>query len=204
MSRKEINTTTINDKKMRTKDLIYAGAFGAIYIVLMLIIVMASGMIPILYIISPLTVGAICGTVYMLCVLKVRKFGVALILGLLFALTACISYWVSFVCAILIALVAEFLLYIGKYKSKKLFQASFVVFNLNMACPFLALLLMRDRFFEIATSYYGETYADSLAAVTPSWIYAVIFSLALAGGVIGALLSGKLIEKHFEKAGVVS
>ena len=40
MSKKEITTSESNDKKLRTKDLIYAGAFSAIYLVVMLIIVM--------------------------------------------------------------------------------------------------------------------------------------------------------------------
>lgn len=40
MARKEVTQTTQqSDKKLRTKDLIYAGAFGAVYIVLMLIVV---------------------------------------------------------------------------------------------------------------------------------------------------------------------
>ena len=71
----------VDSKKMRTKDLIFAGAFGAIYLVLMLIVVMVGGTIPILYLISPLTVGIVCATVYMLCVMRVRKFGAALIIG---------------------------------------------------------------------------------------------------------------------------
>ena len=45
-------STKTTDRKMRTRDLIYAGAFGAIYLVLMLIIVMGSGAIPILYLLS--------------------------------------------------------------------------------------------------------------------------------------------------------
>ena len=62
-----MSSTTQSDKKMRTKDFIYAGAFGALYIVLMLIIVMGSSAIsPVLYFMAPLTVGLICGTVYML------------------------------------------------------------------------------------------------------------------------------------------
>ena len=73
------------DKKMRTSDIIYAGVCGVIYIVLMLIIVRGSSVIsPILYFMAPLTVGLIGGTVYMLCVLKIHKFGAALVVGGLF------------------------------------------------------------------------------------------------------------------------
>ena len=146
MSKKEITAKTPPDKKMRTKDLIYAGAFGAIYIVMMLIIVMASGMLPVLYLAAPLTVGVVCGTVYMLCVLKVRKFGAALILGALFALVACSTAWQGAVLALSAALLAELILFLGKYKSKKMYITSFVLFNLNMAGPFLMLFIARDHF----------------------------------------------------------
>ena len=89
MAKKEIAASANNSKKLRTKELIYAGAFGALYIVLMLVIVLGTSMIPILYLLAPITVGLVCGTVYMLCVLKVRKFSAALILGVLFSMCAC-------------------------------------------------------------------------------------------------------------------
>ena len=102
MAKKEITQTAqTSDKKLRTKDLIYAGAFGAIYIVLMLIVVLGTSAIPILYIVAPFTVGVVCATVYELCVLKVHKFGAALILGVLFALVACSGNVLGMVLAIL-------------------------------------------------------------------------------------------------------
>ena len=61
MARKEVTQTTQqSDKKLRTKDLIYAGAFGAVYIVLMLIVVLGTSAIPVLYIHAPFTVGVVC------------------------------------------------------------------------------------------------------------------------------------------------
>ena len=93
MARKEVTQTTQqSDKKLRTKDLIYAGAFGAVYIVLMLIVVLGTSAIPVLYILAPFTVGVVCATVYELCVLKVHKFGAALILG--------VEEWTCPVCGI--------------------------------------------------------------------------------------------------------
>lgn len=122
------NTASSGAKnKLKAKDLIFAGAFGAIYLVLMLIIVMGSGMIPILYFLSPLTVGLVCGTVYVLCVLKIRKFGAALILGVLFALVACSNGgFPSIAMGIGAALLAELILFLGKYRSRKMFLLSFV------------------------------------------------------------------------------
>jgi energy-coupling factor transport system substrate-specific component len=117
---KEITQTTQqSEKKLRTKDLIYAGAFGAIYIVLMLIVVLGTSAIPVLYIIAPFTVGVVCATMYELCVLKVHKFGPALILGVLFALVACSGNVLGMALAVLAAVVAELIIMAGKYKSKK-------------------------------------------------------------------------------------
>lgn len=194
-----------SSKKMRTRDLIYAGAFGAIYLVVMLIIVMGSSMaMPILYLMSPLFVGIVCGTIYEMCVLKVRKFGAALILGVLFALVACTSAGpIAIVIAIASSLVAELIIMAGKYQSKKMYLLSFVAFNINMACPFLMLQLARDEFLARSVEFYGQGYADGLAAVAPNWVFFMCLGFAILGGILGALVANKLISKHFEKAGII-
>ena len=203
MAKKEIAASANNSKKLRTKELIYAGAFGALYVVLMLVIVLGTSMIPILYLLAPITVGLVCGTVYMLCVLKVRKFGAALILGVLFAICACSNAWFSFVGALAAALLAELVIKLGKYRSKKMYLLSFVVFNLNMACPYMMLSFARDSFLKRSVEYYGQEYADGIEKIAPTWIFFPILGFALIGGILGALLANTLIKKHFKKAGVV-
>lgn len=193
---------SVADKKLQTKDLIFAGAFGAIYLVLTMIVVLGSAMVPILYVLSPLIVGAVCGSVYMLCTVKVRKFGAALILGVLFALVCCSSSVPGLIAAIACALVAELIIMLGKYKSRKMYMLSFVVFNVNMACPFMLLLYAKDMFLTRASSYYGDAYRESLSALLPDGMFFGLVALALVGGVIGAAIAGKLSKKHFEKAGI--
>lgn len=196
-------TTTAVDKKLRTKDLIYAGAFGAIYLVLTMLIVLGSAMVPILYVLSPLIVGVVCGSVYMLCTVKVHKFGAALIMGVLFSLVCCSSSIPGLIAAIVCALLAEAIIWLGKYKSKKMYMLSFVVFNINMACPFVLLLYAKDVFLNRASSYYGDVYRDSLSNLLPDGMFFGLVALAVVGGIIGAVLASKLSKKHFEKAGVV-
>lgn len=199
------NTASSGAKnKLKAKDLIFAGAFGAIYLVLMLIIVMGSGMIPILYFLSPLTVGLVCGTVYVLCVLKIRKFGAALILGVLFALVACSNGgFPSIAMGIGAALLAELILFLGKYRSRKMFLLSFVAFNLNMAAPFLMLVLKKDAFLQRSLEYYGESYANGINQVFFQGFYIVTLAFAIVGGIGGSLIANALVKKHFEKAGMV-
>ena len=203
MAKKEIAAAGASSKKLRTKELIYAGAFGALYIVLMLVIVLGTSMIPVLYLLAPITVGLVCGTVYLLCVLKVKKFGAALILGVLFALCACSNAWFSFVGAIAAALLAELVIKLGKYKSKMMYLLSFVAFNLNMACPYMMLSFARDSFLKRSVEYYGQEYADGIAKLAPTWIFFPILGFAVIGGILGALLANALIKKHFAKAVVV-
>lgn len=62
VERKEIHMKT----KLTTKDLITAGAFGAIYLVLLTVLSSVLTIVPILFLATPLIAGIILGTVYML------------------------------------------------------------------------------------------------------------------------------------------
>lgn len=190
-------------KKMKTKDLIYAGAFGALYLILVMIFTSVLGVIPLLYVLSPLLVGIVCGTVFLLYVSKVQKPGAILILSLLFGLMAGSAYWVSFVFIILTGIVAELIVRAGKYQSFKMYAIGYCVFNMNMVGPFLFITLSRDKYLSMAREYYGAEHAASLAAVTPSWINLAQIALAVAGAVIGILIAKKLVKKHYEKAGII-
>ncbi|MCR5208914.1 MAG: MptD family putative ECF transporter S component [Lachnospiraceae bacterium] len=204
MAKKEITAASEGKaKKLGTKDLIFAGAFGAIYIVLMLMVVMSCGVIPILYVSTPFLVGIVCATVYELCILKVRKFGAALILGILFAITTSSAYLPGLILAIVVAVLAEIVILMGKYRSKKMFLLSYVVFNLNMVCPFTNLYFNRESFIAMATEYYSKEYADGVAKLANGALPVLQILLAVSGAAIGLLIASKLIKKHFEKAGIV-
>lgn len=193
-----------SSKKLNTKDLIYAGAFCALYIMVMLIVVMGSGMLlPILYFIAPLTVGAVAGTVYMLYVMKIRKFGAALILGILFLLATGHLTWYSLAVVIGASLLAELIIYLGKYTSKKMYMLSYVFFNLTMAAPFLSFVFNLQDSLEVTKSYYGEARAQVYASLFGPGFFVFTIALALAGGAIGALIASKLVKKHFDKAGII-
>ena len=105
-------------KKLTVKDLIYAGAFAAIYLIAVLAIMMLVGTVPILYVLCPTILGVLLGSIYLLSVTKIKKFGAALIIELLFA---CISTGfdpIAFSVCVISALLAEICILIGKYKSK--------------------------------------------------------------------------------------
>mgnify|MGYP001638585117 CR=1 FL=1 len=67
--------------KLKTKDLIVAGAFAALYVVVLFAVVSVMGFIPILYLVAPFVNSIILGSIYMMYVTKVPKFGAILILA---------------------------------------------------------------------------------------------------------------------------
>lgn len=61
--------------KLKTKDLIVAGAFAALYVVVLFAVVTVMGFVPILYLIAPFVNSVILGCIYMMYVTKVPKTG---------------------------------------------------------------------------------------------------------------------------------
>lgn len=193
--------------KLKTKDLIYAGAFAALYMVAMCIIVMGFGMIPILYLMAPLFVGLIAATIYMMYVTKVKKFGAILILAILFGVFMSSSgHGITIVLCIPVGLIAELIAKAGGYTSKKMLALSYAVFNLTVVSPFYGLYFASEQFIEQCDMYYGPEYANAIQGVLDSFGLAFMgiqALLAVVGALVGAFIGGKLFKKHFEKAGLV-
>ena len=193
--------------KLGTKDLIYAGAFAAIYIIAMFIIVMVFGMIPILYILAPLFVGILCATIYMMYISKVKKFGAILILAILFGtIMSSSGHGFTILMTIPIGLIAEFIAKKDGYNSKKMIVLSYMVFNLTMIAPFLSFYTATEKFIEDTREYYGEVYANTLDGLISKFgwgLYGGQVALAVLGALIGGGLAVVLFKKHFERAGLV-
>lgn len=189
--------------KLRAKDLIYAGAFAALYLVLIFVSAAATGFAPIGFLIRPFLVGIVCAPVYMLYVAKVKKFGAILILGVLFGLITMSQTIFSLALAIVLALIAEFICKSGNYESKLKTKISFMIFNINIVGPYLILLYAKPRYLEMIEDYSGPEYAVRMDALMPTWIILLLAAIAVIGAIIGTAFAGKLMKKHFEKAGIV-
>lgn len=190
--------------KMKTKDLIYAGAFAAVYIIMVLVVVSVLGFVPFLYLFaSPAMVGVFGATIYLIYVNKVKKFGAITILALLFGLiTTTGGHPYSIMFAIPLGLIADAVAKSGKYESKKMNQLSYLIFNLTMVGPFFTLVVAKDAFVESVVEYYGEEYGASLSALAVDGLIFIQLGLALLGAAIGCVLANTLFKKHFEKAGL--
>lgn len=193
-----------NKSKLQTKDLIVAGAFAALYIVLMFAGVTVLGFIPLLYLCAPLILALILGPVYMLYVAKVPKRGAILILAVLVGLLTSIGgLWQAGVWSLALGIIAELIVGSGAYQSKRRYLISYVIFACTNMGPFWLLVFAKQAFLDSTLGYYGTEYVATLDALTPSWIIFVLLGLALVGGILGGLFGQKLIAKHFKKAGIV-
>lgn len=197
------HTGTVNGKrKLKIGDLILAGVFAVIYLVLMTIAASGLAFIPIVYLICPLIVGILCGPVYLLYLSKVPRTGAILILSILMGLLLSGTAFYVFFFVVGIGILTEILLHKTGYSLKSLAH-SFYLFNLTAICPFTVLYLERDRFLASFVPYYGQEYADSFAKLAPVWIPVPQIVLALAGAFLGTMLGKALLRKHFTKAGLV-
>ena len=182
--------------KLTTKDLIAAGAFGAIYLVVLTVLSsMVLPIVPVLFLATPLIAGIVLGTVYMLYAAKVPKKGAILILAVLVGLITSMSTFYP-----LLEVIASR----KERRSAGMLAASYVVFNMTSMGPFFAIIVAKEAFLENCATYYGADYAAALDALTPDWIVAVLIAFALIGGLLGGLLGKRILKKHFEKAGITA
>ena len=182
--------------KLTTKDLITAGAFGAIYLVLLTVLSSVLAIVPILFLATPLIAGIILGTVYMLYATKVPRTGAILVLAILVGLITSMATIYPLIFAVVWGLIAE-LITAKRRKAAGALAVSYCVFNLTSMGPFFALILAKDAFLESCAGYYGGEYIATLDKLTPSWIVLVLIALALVGGLLGGLFGRKILKKHF-------
>ena len=196
-----MNTKTM---KLKTKDLIVAGAFAALYVVVLFSVVSVMGFVPILYLIAPFVNSVILGSIYMMYVSKVPKFGVILILSAVVGLlTSSGGVWMALIWCLAVGIAAEFIARAGGYCSKNFYIASYTVFACTSMAPFWMLVFAKPAFIESCEAYYGADYAAAIDKFTPEWIILILIAIALIGGLIGGIVGSKLLKKHFKKAGVV-
>lgn len=190
-------------KKMNTKDYIFAGAFSAIYIVILVATGMLFGLNPVTFLLTPLITGIILGPVFILYISKVPKRGAVFILAILSGLTLSSTTIAPLFIAIVAGILAEVVLNDRSKYTKLKNIVAYSIFNIIVVGPFTMLIFARDQFMKSSEYYYGKDYVEQFSALTPNWIILVIVALAIIGGIIGAIIGNKLNKKHFESAGIV-
>jgi energy-coupling factor transport system substrate-specific component len=189
--------------KLTTKDFIIAGAFSALYVVLFLVVVSATGFIPILYIFRPFILSIVLGPVYMLYIAKLpKRWSVMILAALVGLVTSMGGMWLCIFWALLFGFAADLIVNSGKHSRKK-YILSFMVFACTNMGPMWILIIAKQHFLDIWADYCGQDSANTIDRLTPWWIIFVFIAMAIAGGLVGGILGSRILKKHFEKAGIV-
>lgn len=193
-----------NTKK--SKRLVSAGVFIALYFVVFVVIGMCCMPVPVMYLCMSSLIALIAAPVYMMLLAKAPIHGpifIAAILPCLFLLLQG-NIWIVILTGIVAGILAEVIAGMGKFRNPKLNVLSYVFFSENLLGGFLPIWIMRDYYFaDTLERGMSADFCNTLEAMTPVWVLLVMIASTVIFSLIGCAVSKKLFRKHFEKAGMV-
>ncbi|MSR94197.1 MptD family putative ECF transporter S component [Clostridiaceae bacterium 68-1-5] len=193
----------MKEKKLKIKDLVTIGVFAVIYFIVMFGVGMI-GMVPVLFLIYPSILGVVTGTIVMLFMAKVQKPWSLFILGILSPLLmfAMGHTYVIAVHALGVMVIAEMIRRAGEYHSFKHNMMAFAIFNTWICGSLMQMLWAKEKYIELSMMM-GKEYVDALEKLITYPHMALVYVGAVIGGIIGAYIGRALLEKHFNKAGII-
>ncbi len=197
-----------NSNKLSVKNLISIGIYSAIYFVMVTIATFSSAFLlgGFAYVLLPAVAALISGTIYMLLVAKVKKFGGISIMGIVMGLYFLVSghFILSFAANIVFGILADLLAKSCKYENKKVILASYVVFSYGCMGPVLPMWFMRSAYIaNLEARGKSAEYIDNMFKNMTMTTFAIAVVAILICGIVGGLFGQKMLKKHFEKAGIV-
>lgn len=195
-------------KKIQLKDLISIGVYTAIYFI---ICALAAGLTVLIipgysYAFIPVITSLLAGTIYMLMVAKVPKFGAISIMGSIMGIFFLIvgRFPGATVIAIAISILADVIAYLFKYRNKVGVLFSYIIFSYSLIGPVVPMIFFpsfyQDQLIEQGRdAAYIEGVFQSVSEYTLIILVVSILIMSVIGGVFGQ----RMMKKHFEKAGIV-
>ena len=194
--------------KLTVADLILTGVYTAIYFILVFIATLVSSFLPGLSnVFLPALAALISGSVYMLFVAKLQKFGGITIMGCVIGIFFFVSghFFLSFAANIVFGIIADYVANIGKYKSKKYLMISYVLFSYGLTGPILPLWFMKDAYMANLTARGKSVeYITNVFSFINIGSFFICLISILVCAIIGGLFGMKMVRKHFVKAGIVA
>lgn len=192
------------NKKLTVKDLINIGVFTALYFVTFFVVSFV-GYIPILLVLLPVICSIVAGIPFMLFLSKTKKFGMVTIMATILGLLSMVMGrpWLVVLIALASGICADLILKAANYKSVKacVFASGvFSIWMMGMALPMF--FGYRDNYLAGLVSGYGQAFVDTIAKLTPDWMFFALIALCFVGGILGGLLGSAVLKKHFKKAGM--
>ena len=199
---------TQKNNKLNAKDFIFIGIFGAVA----LLIFFVTGAIAALTVFGtianiPITLFFV-SIAFMLLVSKVRKTGSFLIMGTIIVLPGFMAAnGIGVGLSIIGWLIAEIIATKMKYRDKKAIIIPYVVGSTLQTALFTLPMYMSHGEYFIQRKEILHLTDEALQHYLKfmgSWgMYGSMVALTVLTSLIGALISMRILKKHFEKAGVI-
>ena len=196
----------LNSNKLNGKDLINAGIFSAIYVVIIMLVACTVGMIPIGFILLTLLVPLLEGIPMMLYFSKIKKVGMIMILQVVIGLAMIITGmgYDLLIWGIVTGIIAEIIMKVTKYKKGIACVLAYAVSCICITGNYVHWIGASDEWLASKAAGYGEVYMNTIAGYFKIWwVFPVMIILCFLGGLIGGLIGRKVMKKHFEKSGLV-
>jgi energy-coupling factor transport system substrate-specific component len=187
------------------RDLLNVAIFAVIYFVVVYAIAMLGIINPLVMLLTlPLSI-VVAGIPYMLFLTRVKHAGMVGLFGIVVGVLYLIGGhpWMSTVVTVLVSLLAEAILWVGRYRSRWAAIWAYTVFSLWYIGPMIPLLLNREEYLSSpGMQMMGPEYVaqfDQIVSPAALWLYCAATVLC---GLVGGLLGSAILRKHFVKAGL--
>lgn len=188
------------------KDLMTAGIFTAVYLVIYILASVILGALPILSVTMQFVSSFLLGIPMILYFSKINKFGMVLITyvvnGMLMMFLGLGSY--SLILGIVFGLIAELILKITKYGNMNAAILAFAIACIGGNGNAVLWVFGSEKFMAKTAASVGKEYYDSVMKIFNIWwVLPTIMFSAFVGGFLGGMLGKKMFKKHFAKSGVI-
>lgn len=197
----------LKENLIESKDLIAVGIFTALYYISVVLSNVVLFIIPgYSYVYIPIVVAFLAGTVYMLTVTKIPRFGAISIMGLIMGLNFFLTgrYPLSLLFSLIIAVIADLIAWSGRYKRKNGLLASYIVFSYNTIGPVLPMFLFPNRYVDYLVEQGRDAaYIENAFANISTITFWVLIIGILVAASLGGLFGQRMLDKHFKRAGIL-
>ena len=193
---------------LNISNLISIGVYSAVYFLFVTIATFSSAILIPAYgmICIPAIAALISSLPYYLLGLKVQKFGAITLMGFTMGIFYFVSghFPLSFIPAFLFSILADGILYLGKYKSKLLFALSYILFCFGNAGPILPLFFSKEAYISnLVERGKDNQYIANLFTQISSTSFVIMIVSTIIFAIIGSVFAHKMMKKHFKKAGII-
>ena len=196
-----------NENVLLTRDYISIGVFSLIYFAIAFVIGGIAQMTPVTFPFMPMAVALFSGSVFMLYPAKIPKQGALSILGILAGILLFVTgmFWMMSVFFIIFGFIADFICSTGNFRAFKRNLLAYCVFALSPMGAYIPMVVMPAQFDDFMQRKGNvSSFIGIVNSIRVNW-WAI--PLMILGTIICALIGGfigkKLLQKHFEKVGIV-